>query len=132
MENILDSLLRPNVPNVISERPTSKYEVKRLSGILGEKCVFELRALSFDRINELKDAPDMTIQVVLEGVISPDLRNKALMDRFSAHTPSETVKALLLPGEIDALQIAVEKLSGYRGSAIEEIRKNSTVGTMGA
>ena len=43
------------------------------------------------------------------------------MDRMGV-TPAETVKAMLLPGEIADLAIAVEKLSGYRRTTIEEVK----------
>ena len=37
-------------------------------------------------------------------------------------TPAETLKAMLLPGEIADLAIVVEKLSGYRRTTIEEVK----------
>ena len=41
---------------------------------------------------------------------------------FSTHDDSTQYKAILLPGEIEDLSRAVEKLCGYRRTTIEEIK----------
>ncbi|WP_418271818.1 phage tail assembly chaperone [Intestinimonas sp.] len=41
---------------------------------------------------------------------------------FSTHDDSTQYKAMLLPGEIEDLSRAVEKLCGYRANTIEEIK----------
>ena len=48
--------------------------------------------------------------------------NRQLAEKYGGATPAETVKAMLLPGEIADLAIAVEKLSGYRRTTIEEVK----------
>ena len=41
---------------------------------------------------------------------------------FSTHDDSTQYKAMLLPGEVEDLSRAVEKLCGYRANTIEEIK----------
>ena len=45
MTDLLALLLRPELPNVQKELPTSEYRVKRLSEALGTDVVFKLRSL---------------------------------------------------------------------------------------
>lgn len=124
MSEMLDRLLKPEVPNVQKELPTARYRVKRLSRAAGEDVVFTLRGLPYGRAQEIWEsrAEDMNVHILLAGVTEPDLKSPALAERFGGVTPAETVKALLLPGEIEDISRAVERLSGYRTETIEEIK----------
>lgn len=51
-----------------------------------------------------------------------ELREPSLQAKFGGVTPAETVKAMLLPGEIADLSRAAERLSGYRQNTIREIK----------
>ena len=117
--SILDLLLKPETPNVRKSLPTARYRVKRLSELLGEDVVFELRALPYGKVSELKESmsEDLSVHIVLS-----DLKDPALQAKFGGATPAETVKALLLPGEIEDLSRAVERLCGYRTATIEEVK----------
>ena len=72
--SILDLLLKPETPNVRKSLPTARYRVKRLSELLGEDVVFELRALPYGKVSELKESmsEDLSVHIVLSGVVSPD------------------------------------------------------------
>ena len=121
--DILSLLLRPELPNVQEQLPTARYKVKRLSELTGSDVVFTLRALPYGRVQELKRlTEEADIQILLAGCVEPDLKAAALQEKFQGVTPAETVKAMLLPGEIADLAIAVEKLSGYRRTTIEEVK----------
>lgn len=123
MSKFLDMMLRPEVPSVQKELPTAQYEVKRLSRLLGEPVVLELRGMTYDKVMELKDmAVDQEVHILLEGC--PDLKDPELRAKFGGVTPAETVKAMLLPGEIADLSRAVERLVGYRQSTIREIKND--------
>lgn len=117
----LDLLLKADIPNL----PEKEYKIKRLSEICGGPVVFRLKALPYNRAAELtrSQMDDMNVHIVLAGVIEPDLKSSALKDKYDAATPAELVKKMLLPGEIEDLSRAVEKLSGYRTVSIEEIKK---------
>jgi hypothetical protein len=119
--NTLDLLLKANIPVL----PEKEVKIKRLSAICGEPIVFRLKALPYNRVSEITSSQkdDMNVHILLAGVIEPDLRDKNLMEKYSAVTPAELVKKLLLPGEIEDISREIERLSGYRAATIEEIKK---------
>ncbi len=119
--DLLALLLRPELPNVLRELPTEQYKVKRLSELAGPDVVFTLRGLPYGKVEELREVrQEQELMILLAGC--PELKEPALMERFGGATPAETVKAMLLPGEIADLSRAVERLSGYRMNTIREIK----------
>ena len=121
--SVLDLLLRPEVPNVQKELATARYRVKRLSQAAGADVIFTLRALPYGRVEELRELPeDMDVHIVLAGVAEPDLKAPGLREKYGAATPAEVVKAMLLPGEIEEIGRAIERLCGFRRATIEEIK----------
>ncbi len=119
--NTLDLLLKSELP----ELPEKEVKLKRLSAAYGEPVIFKLKALSYNRANEItKMQPeDFNVHILMAGVVEPDLRDADLRGKYNAETPAELIKKLLLPGEIEELSREVEKLSGYRKLTIEEIKK---------
>ena len=122
--DLVSLLLRPELPNVQKELPTAKYKVNRLSELLGTDVVFTLKGLPYGKVQKLRESlfGDVDIHILLQGCVDPDLKDPALKDRFGGATPAETVKALLLPGEIADLSRAVERLCGYRRQTIDEVK----------
>ncbi len=117
----LSLLLRANIPDI----PEKEFKLKRLSAICGEPVVFKLKGLPYNRAADLmKDQrDDLNVHIVLAGVVEPDLKDAGLLAKYNVVTPAELIKKMLLPGEIEDLSRAVEKLSGYRDVTIEEIKK---------
>lgn len=125
MSEMLDRLLRPEIGKVSEALPEKKYRMKRLSEALGADVVFTLRALPYGRIEEIVNGGgDAKLLTVLEGVADPNLKDGALRDKFGGATPAETVKAMLLSGEVYDLARAVERLTGYGTTTITEVKKN--------
>ena len=122
--DLVSLLLRPELPNVQKELPTAKYKVKRLSELLGTDVVFTLKGLPYGKVQKLRESlfGDVDIHILLQWCVDPDLKDPALKDRFGGATPAETVKAMLLPGEIEDLSRAVERLCGYRRQTIDEVK----------
>ena len=121
--SILSLLLEGVLPDVRRERPRKQYEVKRLSKVLGQPAVFTLRGLPYGRVHELQRlSEDLECHIVLEGCVEPSFRDPALMAKYQAATPLDVLQAMLLPGEIADLSRAVERLTGFRGSTIREIK----------
>ena len=122
--DLLALLLRPELPNVEKELPTGKFKLKRLSELVGQDVVFTLRALPYGKVQGLKDSlgGDVEVQILLSGCVEPDLKAAALREKYGGATPAETVKHFLLPGEITDLSRAIERLCGFRGTTIEEIK----------
>ena len=107
----LELLLGADVVSIKANLPTARYEISRLSEAAGAPVVFTLRALPYGRVQELKRLTEESdIQILLAGCAEPDLKAAALQEKFQGVTPAETVKAMLLPGEIADLAIAVRHL----------------------
>ncbi len=122
--DLLALLLRPELPNVQRQLPTARYRVQRLSEALGEDVVFTLRALPYGAVQRMREsaAGDTSVQILLQGCVEPDWKDPALKERWGGATPAETVKNVLLPGEIEDLSRAVERLCGYRRTTIDEVK----------
>ena len=121
MSKFLDQMLRPEAESVKDNLPTAKYEVKRLSRLLKEPVVLELRGLPYGKAQELRNmAVDQDVHILLAGCA--ELKDPALMEKFGGPTPADAVKAMFLPGEIVDLSRAVERLTGYRRDTIREIK----------
>ena len=120
--DLLALLLRPELPNVQKDLPTARYRVKRLSELTGEDVVFSLRALPYGKVQRIREstAGDSQVDILLAGCADPDLKAPALREKYGGATPAEMVKSMLLPGEIEDLARAVERLCGYRRATIEE------------
>lgn len=124
MENVLNLLLNADPSNVMV-LPEKQYKVKRLSDICGQPVVFKLKALPYSRAYELTNSQidDINVHIILAGVVEPNLKDTELLKKYSAATPAELVKKLLLPGEIETLSKTIEQMSGYRTTVLEEVKK---------
>ena len=121
--DVIAMLLRPESPDVRKQLPTAEYEVKRLSELYGEPFILKLQGITYDGISDLKGVADGDLQIILEGTVSPNLRDSRLTERYGCATPAELVKAIFLPGEIAEIVKAVEKLCGYRRLMLKEVKK---------
>ena len=122
-KSVLDVLLGGTVPNVEKELPMSRYRVDRLSDLAGQDVIFTLRALPYGKVHDLERfTQDSDVHILLAGCVDPDLKDQQLMEKFGGATPADTVKRMLLPGEIADLSAAVERLSGYRRMTISEVK----------
>ena len=122
-QSILSLLLDSSLPDVRRERPRKQYEVKRLSRELGAPVVFTLQGLPYGRVHELQRlTEDLECHILLEGCVEPSFKDPALMAKYQAATPLDVIQAMLLPGEIEDLSRAVERLTGFRQSTISEIK----------
>ena len=121
--SILSLLLEGALPDVRRERPRKQYEVKRLSKLLGRPVVFTLQGLPYGRVHELQRlTEDLECHILLEGCLEPSCKDPALIAKYQAATPLDVIQAMLLPGEIEDLSRAVERLTGFRQSTISEIK----------
>ncbi len=79
MRSVQDILLQHEIPNKISK----SYVHKRWSQECGEEAVLELRTLSYDRVEEIKELhqKETSVYIVLEGVVAPDFRSKELREK---------------------------------------------------
>jgi hypothetical protein len=120
--DIIDLLLS-NSPKV----PEKELRMDRLSEELGTDVVFKIRALSYNTVAKFVRGKDESeLCIVLEGLVSPNLKDGRLLEKYKAATPMELLKTnnFLLPGEVAELALRIEQLSGYRANAFEEVIKN--------
>lgn len=121
--SVLEVLLGGTVPNVEKSLPTTSYKVDRLSELAGTDIVFKLQALPYGKAHDLERfTQDADVNILLAGCEEPDLKDERLQKKFGGATPAETVKKLLLAGEITDLSQAIERLSGYRRTTITEVK----------
>lgn len=121
--DVLDLLLSAEPKGL----PEKEFKIKRLSRELGQDVIFRLRALTYKRTEELCELEsDMTLHIVLEGVVSPKLKTGELLKKYKAPTGEELLRNpnFLLAGEVAELAAEIEKLSGFRVSMLEEVKKN--------
>ena len=122
-QSILSLLLDSSLPDVRRERPRKQYEVKRLSRELGAPVVFTLQGLPYGRVHELQRlTEDLECHILLEGCVEPSFKDPALIAKYQAATPLDVIQAMLLPGEIEDLSRAVERLCGFRRITIDEVK----------
>ena len=123
MEASLSALLGASLHNVEKGMPCTGYEVPRISRDTGTPVIFQLHGLSSRELDELSRLDqDANVAILLAGCEAPNLKSKALLDKLGGVTPADTVKRLLLPGEIKALADAVAKLSGFGANAVREVK----------
>ena len=122
--DILALLLRPELPNVQKDLPTARYKMKRLSRLVGADVVFQLKGLPYGKVQRIRESvsEDTNVQILLAGCVEPDWKAPELREKYGGATPAETVKAALLPGEIEELSRAIERLCGYRMATIDEVK----------
>ena len=97
-------------------------QFKSWTDVDGNPVVFRIRELSYDKVRELQDmntGKDLPAAIITAGVVEPNLRDERLQQACGAATPYEVVRYMLRAGELEDLQAAIEKLSGYRGSTLQ-------------
>ena len=123
MSRILDLLLRPETVNVRKNMPRARYELPRLTELYGEPFVLELQGVPYGRALELRDMADSEVQTVLAGDAAGVWKSAELQKKQNAATPAELVTNLLLPGEIRAVSVAVEQLTGFRKPVLKPVEE---------
>lgn len=123
--NVLDVLLRPELPDVRKALPEKRVEVRRLSELAGEPVVFTLRGLTYDQVRKIQDKPreEQAVYGVLYGCAAPSWKDPRLLDKERGiATPVDAIKARLLSGEIDELYVEIQKLCGYLQKTIADVK----------
>lgn len=111
------------------ELPVAEIRIKRLSDMLGADAILKIKALSFDRLEEIRESSSNSSNARVQIVLAAsdfNFGDEALKEKFNlpAKTPkSEVMKRILTAGEIEEIYLKVSQLSGYNRETIEEIKK---------
>lgn len=124
--NITEQLLSSNVSN-FTKRKTKVIKSSRLADCLGVKKAVDvtIKEIPYRLYNEIANGQydedgrinpdrmvDMAVDLVVEGVAEPDLRNKDLMEHFGVRTP-EDLAVLLFDNEIAVIGEKINELCSY-------------------
>ena len=133
-QNVIDLLLGLGP----KDTRTQRIKLRDLSRRAGQEVIFTVRELGYNEVKDIhrmeggRPDGDVAIAVVLAGVVEPNLRDGALLERYGVPTPAELLPKMLSAGEIDELAMRIERLSGYRRSGtelVDDVKKNSTGAT---
>lgn len=116
--DILDILLN----SAGRKKITQQIKMKRLSEECGKDVIFTVKPLDYDEIADIKKLGDgMRLQIILQGVVEPNLKDERLCEKYGVPDPEEVIKKTFFAGEIEDISMEIERLSGYRDSTIEII-----------
>ena len=121
--NILE-FLKNNTPD---NKRTAQFKHIRFSKQAGEDVILTLRALSFDRLEEIRriHGRKSDLYIVLEGVVEPNLKDGDLRQKYKVTGDEQLIGKVFLAGEIDNISNQILILSGYGNGSVEELKKNS-------
>lgn len=124
---VLQRLLETDIEKLQAAGET-KYEVKRLSKILGEPFVVLCKPLSNEQISHVveisKTNVDMRLNMIFEActIDARKFSNQELLNKFKVASGKELLDKLFLPGEAFALYSFVNDISGYGKNAVKEVK----------
>lgn len=125
--SILDKLLEADVEK-LQNREKRRYEVKRLSAVLGEPFFVNCKPLSREQVIHIGEISsqkgDFQSNTILEAcdVEGKKFSNEEMLKKFGVVSGKEVVEKLFLPGEISVLYDKVNEISGYGENAVEEVK----------
>ena len=127
MSNIVEQLLKLDANEIEMPKGTHKMYCKKL----GQELEFEIEAIDAEKVAEIQE---MAIDITKGEINSIDtyklkvetiaagckmFKNKELQKHFKALNHRELIKKLLLSGEMDSLNEAINKLN-----SVTEIEEN--------
>lgn len=102
----------------------------------GKDMAFTIKALTSEQLEKYRDeastyakdkfkfnASKFNIGIAIECCVYPNFKDADSIKEKGLHTPEEYVKAVLLPGEIEAISKEIQTLSGYNISVNELIEE---------
>jgi hypothetical protein len=137
--NAIDALLKTDTAK-LTELPTKQIELPRLSKVTGTKFEVVVTAIPGELLNDIttahvsytkhgrvKDgnAYETGLDIVVNGLKEPDLRDKKLLEHLGVTTPNQAAEKLFLPGELGQIANTVNELCGVTSqNEVDETVKN--------
>ena len=124
--NVMDVLLRQDLPDMRQNLPEKEVEILRLSQLASVPVKFTVRALTYKQVREIQErTDDRSAYAVLYGCVNPSWKDPKLLDKDKGLvTPIDVIKAKLLPGEIEDLYVEIQLLSGYLRRTISDVKND--------
>lgn len=139
MGNKLIDILMETDPEKLERNSTHDIEIKRLSRVFGAPFLVTVKAVPGERYSELvvsmidgegstdfSKAYGANLQVAMEGIVSPDVKNRDLQKHFGCATPKDLMEKLFNGGEITKIADTVTDMSGYGKDPEEKVKNLST------
>ena len=130
--NLADALLAADAGK-ITKKEHKSYEVKRLSAILGEPFVLDLRQIPNKRVREIQDDSmkieggktsvdqyKLTMGLLCDGIANKDFDNRDVLKHYGAATRKDLFDTLFNAGEIQDIANIISELCGYDSKKTEE------------
>jgi hypothetical protein len=130
--NLADALLAADAGK-ITKKEHKSYEVKRLSAILGEPFVLDLRQIPNKRVREIQDDSmkieggktsvdqyKLTMGLLCDGIANKDFDNRDVLKHYGAATRKDLFDTLLNAGEIQEIANIISELCGFDSKKTEE------------
>lgn len=130
--NLADALLAADAGK-ITKKEHKSYEVKRLSAILGEPFVLDLRQIPNKRVREIQDDSmkieggktsvdqyKLTMGLICDGIANKDFDNRDVLKHYGAATRKDLFDTLLNAGEIQEIANIISELCGFDSKKTEE------------
>ena len=130
--NLADALLAADAGK-ITKKEHKSYEVKRLSAILGEPFVLDLRQIPNKRGREIQDDSmkieggktsvdqyKLTMGLLCDGIANKDFDNRDVLKHYGAATRKDLFDTLLNAGEIQDIANIISELCGFDSKKTEE------------
>lgn len=130
--NLADALLAADAGK-ITKKEHKSYEVKRLSAILGEPFVLDLRQIPNKRVREIQDDSmkieggktsvdqyKLTMGLLCDGIANKDFDNRDILKHYGAATRKDLFDTLFNAGEIQDIANIISELCGFDSKKTEE------------
>lgn len=131
--NLVEKLMQADITKC-AEKEKDTIQSRRLAKILGQsepvevevtevdqRLLNEILADQFDRKGRFEPAKayDAQLRCLVEGIASPPMKDKKLMEHFGCHTPKELAEKLF-KGEAKKIADRIAELSGVESENEED------------
>lgn len=98
----------------------------------GKDMAFTIKVLTSNQLDIYRDnaregnsfsATKFNAAVVIAGCTYPNFKDAECIKARNLNTPEEYLRDVLLPGEVDAISLEIQKLCGYNVSVNELIKE---------
>ena len=125
--NLAEALLAADAGK-ITKKETKEMEIKRLSNILGEPFVLQLKQIPNRRVREIQDRSlhidggktsvdqyTMSMGLLCDGIANKDFDIREVLKHYGVGSRKELFDVLFNAGEIQDIANEISKLCGFGG-----------------